>query len=331
VLGTGRAHSGEVADQGPASLWWNPASIASSPREAYVGVSGVLVSSNVTDKGSTITYPSGVTLPVSGVGKDSDPIRTGVALSFAISTPIGERHGLGLSLTTPYNFTTKYDRGSWARYDALDPPDHHGPAAQRRHKATDWLDLGVGVDAEYTNAKLQTASLNPSPLLPVNQLSGDGWNFGYTVGAQAHVERWSLGASYRSAMAQDLHGHIFVRDLLGPLAAANSVGDGSASWIATLGARYRLTDKFTLDGQVQRFGWSEFKAIHIRAMAGGQSLAQDYGDTTFAAVGVDYALDPKLTLRAGLQYEPTPSPALSARRACRTATPGCSAPARRRR
>lgn len=27
VRGCGRANSGEVADQGPASLWWNPASI----------------------------------------------------------------------------------------------------------------------------------------------------------------------------------------------------------------------------------------------------------------------------------------------------------------
>ena len=27
VRGWGRANSGEVADQGPASLWWNPAAI----------------------------------------------------------------------------------------------------------------------------------------------------------------------------------------------------------------------------------------------------------------------------------------------------------------
>ncbi|HEX3365401.1 OmpP1/FadL family transporter [Phenylobacterium sp.] len=315
VVGTGRAYSGEVADQGPASLWWNPASIASSPREAYVGVSGVLVSSKVTNDNSTIRYPGGVTLPVSGVGKASDPIQSGVAPSFAISTPIGDRFAVGVSLTAPYNFTTKYDRNSWARYDALDTrlttTDLQLTGAM---KATDWLDLGVGVDAEYTNAKLQTASPNLSPLLPdgVNQLSGDGWNYGYTLGAQAHVDRWSLGASYRSAMAHDLHGHLFVGGLLGPLAGANAVVDGSANfttpWIATVGARYRLTDKLTLDGQIQRFGWSEFDAIDIRTAAGSQSLAQNYKDTTTGAVGVDYALNPKLTLRAGVQYDPTPTP-----------------------
>jgi long-chain fatty acid transport protein len=315
VLGTGRAYSGEVADQGPASLWWNPASIASSPREAYVGVSGVLVSSKVTDSNSTITYPGGVTLPVGGVSKASDPIHDGVAPSFAISTPVGDRYALGLSLTAPYNFTTQYDRNSWARYDALDTrlttADLQVTGAM---KATSWLDLGVGLDAEYTNAKLQTASPNLSPLLPdgINQLSGDGWNYGYTLGAQAHFDRWSLGASYRSAMAHDLHGHVFVGGLLGPLAAANSVTDGSASfttpWIATVGARYRLTDRLTLDGQIQHFGWSEFNAIDIRTAAGDQSLAQNYKDTTTGAVGVDYALNRKLTLRAGVQYDPTPTP-----------------------
>lgn len=315
TLGTGRAYSGEVADVGPASLWWNPAAIAGSPREAYVGVSGVLVSSKVANSGSTITYPGGATFPVGGVGRASDPIQSGVAPSFAVSTPVGDRYAFGLSFTAPYNFTTKYDRNSWARYDALDTrlttEDLQLTGAM---KATDWLDLGIGVDAEYTDAKLQTASPNLSPLLQdgVSQLSGNGWNYGYVLGAQAHFDRWSLGASYRSAMAHDLHGHIFVGGLVGPLAAANAVADASASlttpWIATLGARYRLTDRLTLDGQIQHFGWSEFDAIRIRTAIGNQSLAQNYKDTTSGAVGLDYAVSPKLTLRAGVQYDPTPTP-----------------------
>ncbi|THD61275.1 outer membrane protein transport protein [Phenylobacterium sp.] len=315
VIGTGRAYSGEVTDQGPASLWWNPASIASSPAEIYAGVSGVLVSSKVSNNGSTITYPGGVTLPVSGVGKASDPIQNGAAPSFAIATPVGDRFAVGASLTAPYNFTTKYNGDSWARYDALDTrlttADLQLTGAM---KAASWLDLGIGVDAEYTNAKLQTASPNLSPLLPdgINQLSGEGWNYGYVLGAQAHFDRWSFGASYRSAMAHDLHGHVFVGGLLGPLAAANADGDGSANfttpWIATVGARYRLTDRLTLEAQVQHFGWSEFDAIDIRTAAGNQSLAQNYKDTTTGAVGFDYALNRKLTLRAGVQYDPTPTP-----------------------
>ena len=315
VRGTGRAYSGEVADQGPASLWWNPAAIARSPREAYVGAHAVLVESKVNNSGSTITYPGGLTLPVSGDPRASNPIQNGVAPNFAIATPIGDRFAIGLSVAAPYNFTTKYTRQSWARYDALESrlttADIQLTGAMH---VADWLDLGVGVDAEYTDAKLSTADPNLSPLLPdgVSQLSGDGWDYGWTVGAQAHFDRLTLGASYRSAMDHKLDGQVFVGGLLGPLAVGNAQVDGKASfttpWIATFGARYRVTDRLTLNGQVQRVGWSKFDAIDVKSPAGNQVLAQNYNSITSGAVGADFAVNDRLTLRAGVGYDPTPTP-----------------------
>ncbi|WP_374575900.1 OmpP1/FadL family transporter [Phenylobacterium sp.] len=315
VRGLGRAYAGEAADQGPASLWWNPASIARSPREVYVGVHGVLIDSKVSDAGSTVTYPGGATVPTVGQERAFKPIQDGVAPNFAIAAPLGDRFALGLSVAAPYNFTTEYEPTAWARYDALtsrlNTADIQLTGAMR---ATDWLDLGVGVDAEYTDAKLTTAYPNLSPLLPdgVSQLKGDGWNYGWTAGAQAHFGDWSLGASYRSAMDHDLDGRVLVMGLVGPLAAANADLAGSASfttpWIATVGARWRATDKLTLNAQVQRFGWSKFDAITVDTAAGRQVMEQNYRDTTSGAVGVDYALNDRLTLRAGVQYDPTPTP-----------------------
>jgi long-chain fatty acid transport protein len=308
VRGTGRAYSGEVADQGVESLWWNPAAIASSPREVYVGANAIFVQATVKNTGSTTTYPGGTTLPVGGDPYAYNPIQNGVAPNFAISTPVGDRFAIGLSVAAPFDFTTKYARNSWTRYDALtsrlNTADIQLTGAM---KVTDWLDLGV-------DAKLQTAQPNLSPLLPdgISQLSGDGWNYGWTVGAQAKFDRLTLGASYRSAMDHDLSGKVFVGGLLGPLAAGNVDAGGSASfttpWIATFGARYRVNDQLTLDAQVQRLGWSEFGAIQVTTAAGTQALAQDYRDTTSGGVGLDYAVNPRLTLRAGVQYDPTPTP-----------------------
>ncbi|MET0274787.1 MAG: outer membrane protein transport protein [Phenylobacterium sp.] len=315
VRGTGRAYAGEVADQGPASLWWNPASIASSPREAYAGAHAVFVDATVANTGSTVTYPGGTTVPVGGEPRAFKPIEDGVAPNFAVSTPVGDRFAVGLSLAAPYNFTTEYRRNAWARYDALTSrlttADLQLTGAM---KLTDWLDVGLGVDAQYADAKLSTAYPNLSPALPdgVSQLSGDGWDWGWTAGAQAHLDRLTLGASYRSAVEHKLDGRIFVGGLLGPLAAANVDAPGKASfttpWIATVGARWRVTDALTLDAQVQRLGWSEFDAIHVQAPAGPQTLAQGYKDTTSAALGLDYAVNERLTLRAGAQYDPTPTP-----------------------
>ncbi|MCR5877105.1 OmpP1/FadL family transporter [Phenylobacterium sp. J367] len=316
VRGLGRAYSGEVADQGAASLWWNPAAIARSPREVYAGAHGVFVEAEVANDGSTITYPGGATLPVRGEARAFNPIQDGVAPNLAATTPVGDRFAVGLSLAAPYNFTTEYRTGAWARYDALTSrlttADLQLTGAWR---ATDWLDLGLGVSAQYADAKLQTAYPNLSPLLPdgVSQLAGDSWSYGWTLGAQARFERVTLGASYRSKMDHDLDGHIFVGGLLGPLAAANTGGPGSASfstpWIAALGARVRATERLTLNAQVQRIGWGEFDEIEVRTAAGAtQALDQNYRDVTTGGVGLDYAVNERLTLRAGVQYDPTPTP-----------------------
>lgn len=315
VRGAGRAYSGEVADQGAASLWWNPAAIARSEREAYAGVHGVLVNSQVSDDGSTITYPGGLTVPVGGEPRAFDPIEDGVAPNFAIATPVGDRFAVGLSMAAPYNFTTDYRRSAWARYDALTSrlttADLQLTGAMR---ATDWLDLGVGVSAQYADAKLSTAYPNLSPALPdgVSQLSGDGWAFGWSAGAQAYAGDWTFGAAYRSAVEHDLDGRVLVAGLVGPLAAVNRDVEGSAAfstpWIGTLGARWQATNRLAISAQAQRYGWSEFDAIEVSSPLGGETLHQDYEDTTSGAIGLDYAVNERLTLRTGVQYDPTPTP-----------------------
>ncbi|CAN7236156.1 porin [Phenylobacterium sp. LjRoot219] len=314
--GAGRAYSGEVADTGVASLWWNPASIARSGREAYVGLHGVIVDGSVDDRGSTITYPNGLTVPVGGEPRALKPVEPGLLPNLAIATPIGDRFAVGLLVSAPFNFTSKYDARSWTRYDALTSDlrtvDLQMTGAMR---VTDWLDVGVSANAEYSEARLTSAFPNLSPLLPDGhtELKGDGWDWGWGVGAQGHFDKLTVGLSYKSAIDHKLDGQAVVSGLLPPLpAAANRSVDASATfstpWIAALGVRYALTDKLTLNGQVQRIGWGEFDAIRIRSPTGEQVIEQDYKDVTTGGVGVDYALNPALTLRAGVQYDPTPTP-----------------------
>jgi long-chain fatty acid transport protein len=315
VRGTGRAYSGEVADTGVASLWWNPAAIARSGREAYVGVYGIFVEGQVQDQGSTRTLPGGATVPIGGQPFAYNPILNGVVPNLDIATPIGDRFAVGLSAHAPFELTTKYDGAAFTRYDALksrlNTVDVQLTGAM---KVTDWLDIGVAADAEYADATLDNALPNLSPLLPdgYQRLTGDGWDWGWSIGAQAHFDRLTLGASYRSSIDHDLSGDVAVSGLLGPIAVGNLSAHAKASfkspWIAAFGLRYRLTDKLTLNGQVQQVGWSEFNAIRVSTPAGAQAIPQEYRDVTSGGVGVDYALNPRLTLRAGVQFDPTPTP-----------------------
>ena len=318
--GAGRAFSGEVADIGPESLWWNPASIAETPAQLYGSASGIFPHCDVNDRGSTLTFPGAppTTVPITGDPHASCPILEAPLGGMGFAAPVNDRFAVGLSLASPFDLVTKYPETSFARYQAiksrLDTADIQLTGAV---KALPSLDLGAGVDAIYTSARLNNAIPNLSPLLPdgFSSLTGDAWNFGWNIGAQIHTsDRWRIGLSYRSQVKRKIQGgEAFVGGLLGPVAAGNTDTHADASfttpWIATFGGRFNVTDPLTLNVQVQRFGWSEFKQINVVGPGVSTVLPQNYNDTTSVAFGFDYAMVPKImTLRAGAQWDPTPTP-----------------------
>ena len=120
VRGIGRANSGEGADMGASSLWWNAASIARSGREVYIGAHGLIVDSDVDNTGSTLTYalpaptppfPAGSifrgSAPVGGDQHIHEVVQSGVVPNFAVALPVGDRFTVGLAAQAPYNFTTE--------------------------------------------------------------------------------------------------------------------------------------------------------------------------------------------------------------------------------
>lgn len=314
VRGAGRAFSGEAADRGVGSLWWNPASIARSGRELAVGLHAIKIDSEVRNTGSYVTYPGGVDVPVVNPrNTEVDPIESGLVPNFAFATPIGERFAVGVSVAAPYNFTTKYEQGSFARYDALTSELRSGDASLTlAYQVNDWLDVGAGLNAQYVKAKLTSAMPSVSPLLPdgSSSLEGDGWDFGWNVGAQVHKGPWDFGLSYRSKIEHELDGDVAIV-LTGPLAPNSVTTSGTASfntpWFASASVRYAVNDKLTLNAQVNRIGWSEFQAITVEYPNGGDVIHQDYKDVTTGAIGLDYAISDKTTLRAGVGYDPTPT------------------------
>jgi long-chain fatty acid transport protein len=315
--GAGRAYSGEAADAGVESIWWNPAAIARlRAPQAYVGGQAIVVDAAVEDTGSTLRRPGQATAPVGGQPRQSKSLQPGVAPSAGAAYPVGDRFVIGASVTSPFNFTNKYGAASWTRYDALKSRvTDANIEVLGAVRVSDRLDLGLGLDAQYVSATLTQALPNLSPAAPdaLQRLSGHGWDYGWDAGAQYHAsDRLTLAASYRSKISHSLHGDVSVTGLLGPLAGANLATSGAASfntpWVATVGARWQATDRLWLDAQVQRLGWSQFRAITVSLPGVTQITPQDYKSTTTVALGADYALAPDWTLRAGVQHDPTPTP-----------------------
>ena len=257
--------------------------------------------------------PAGLTTPVGGSPSVTNPVETGIIPNGAFVVPIGDRFAIGVSTAAPFDFTSKYGGGDFARYNSLKSRlTTIDIAVNGAMKVTEWLDLGVAVNSEYTSANLGNSLPNLSPLLPDGQqtLRGDGWNYGYTVGAQMHFSPLDIGVSYKSAMDHDLDGTVTVSGLLAPLAANNFSANASAHfrtpWIATLGARYAITPRLTINGQVERFGWSEFSAINYSYLGTTSATPENYKDTTSGAIGVDYKMSPIWVLRAGVGYDQSP-------------------------
>lgn len=315
VRGWGRANSGEVADQGPSSLWWNPAAIAGTTEaEAAFGATAILPSGRVSDAGTLIDRPGAAPEPVGGLPRLKDPILRGVAPNNAFALPLGERIALGLAVTSPFSFTSRYDPSGWQRYSAIRTRlltlDFQPSVAV---KATDWLSLGAALNIQYSDAWLSNALPNLAPGSPDGRLrlTGNGWDFGWSAGVQLRPsERVSIGVAYKSAIAHTTKGPIEVTGLVGPLAASNTSGPATVRfttpWQLVAGARLGVTKGLTLNAQAVHFGWSKFDVLDISGPV-NNAIVQNYKDTWSVAVGFDQSLGEQLTLRGGVQIDPTPT------------------------
>jgi len=313
--GAGRAFSGEAADTGPSSLWWNPSAIAGiTDPEAAVAVSVILPRGKVIDTGTLIRRPGQTFTPVGGDPVARNPINNGVLPSGAIAVPLSDRLAVGLAVSSPYSFTTDYPATSWARYSAartkLLTIDVQPSIA---YAAADWLRIGAGINVEYTDATLGNALPNVLAALPDGQqrLKGHGWDVGWTVGFQLHNDWATVGFSYKSAIKHHLKGDLEISGLVGPLESSNmSLSGVKANFYTpaqiTLGGRFRATDRLTLNAQMVRFTWNKFDAIRLGPPL-NTALPQNYRNSWSFAGGVDYAASPQLTLRAGVQRALTPT------------------------
>lgn len=313
VRAQGRAFSGEAADTGVDSLWWNPASIGGlEGGQASVHASVILPRGKVVDDGTVIVRPGQAPAAVGGNGVAKNPIDNGILPSGSIAYGFG-KVAFGLTVTSPYSFTTNYDSDSWARYSAdktkLRTIDIQPSVA---FQPMEGLYVGAALNVEHVDATLGNYLPNLSPLLADGhqQLKGSGWDVGWSVGAQYHNGPASIGVAYKSAVKHKLDGSLTVDGLLGPLASQNRTLDATAEfttpWQAIMSARIKATKQLTVNGQVVAYGWSKFDAIDLGAPI-NQSLPENYKDGFSYAVGLDYDVSPKWTVRGGVQYGETPT------------------------
>ncbi|MCK0745558.1 OmpP1/FadL family transporter [Chromohalobacter nigrandesensis] len=327
----GNAMAGAAAGAEDVSyMTYNPAAIGNvEGTQVAGGISYIDASFELTDASAS---PAGSPLSYDRGGSRKGGEEAWVP-SFAFKTRLDERFDLGLAISAPYGLSTKYDKEWIGRYHAVETElETIDIQPTLNYRATDRLNLAVGLRAQYADATLSNAidlgGSSGNPALVGNadgmaEVTGDDWGYGYTLGALFQAtERTRLGISYRSEVELTLDGNVdyssdnaFGQQILaraqrmGRFQDAGGKADLTTPANLNLGIYHQLTDRLALMANAEWTEWSSFKELTVES--GGRELStttENWDDTWAFSVGANYQLNPQWLLRAGLGVDESPVP-----------------------
>lgn len=195
------------------------------------------------------------------------------------------------------------------------------------------LDLGVALNIDYQMVgfsqrfQVDTGGA-PGPDTTVSNFDlskgAQGFGFGFTIGALYDVtDRMTVGASYKSKQSfSDFEYNLGYGDIQDPaLIGAPFAGLGGEMPAGkykldmdypqqlAVGIAYDVTDAVTISADVKWINWEDtMEELMISTPVAGVSIpfAADWEDQIVYAIGVQWAVNEKVNLRAGYNYAEAP-------------------------
>ena len=236
-----------------------------------------------------------------------------------------QAYDMGLSIVTPFGLETRYDKDDWrGRYLGVRSDlktVNINPSIAR--KVGNWS-FGAGVSVQYLDVTL-TKQLYPDTVLQAlgypaaqatalgdgtSELKGTSWAWGYNLGVRYQFDQSVFAASFRSTMTQQVKGNAYLYTQTGTqisktLAAAEITLPATVdlSWSKRYGEQLQVLASATWTG------WSSFKELVIKDDTTGSVISytpENWHDTWRFAMGANYQLNDRWTVRGGLAYDQTP-------------------------
>ena len=306
VSGLGSAFAGQGAQPRDASvIFFNPAGMTYLPGgNVNVGVHVLVPDSDIENDGTTLPVGAPASTGDGGNPYDPTPIP-----NFYISKQINNQFWLGLGVSAPFGLSNEYDDGWFGRYDSTETSlttiDFSPSAA---FKVNNWLSVGGSVIIQYADAELKNNIFTTSE--GTQTLDGDDISVGWKAGILAEpLQGTRVGLDYRSRVNHELEGRLVIEGA--PGANTNIAGQAGLHLpdIATLSLAHDVNESLTLLGSATWFGWNSFEDIQVRTGAGTllTPVIQNYQSTYAFSAGFDYKLDDQWTVRAGYQFDETPT------------------------
>jgi long-chain fatty acid transport protein len=318
VTGLGRAFAGAPAAADDAStVWFNPAGMNSLPKnEAMAAVHILSPVAELTDTGSQKMLAGGAFQRLNDPNTYQPYEPTPIPNLFAVLRDVDRGLSLGMGVTAPFGLANDYPETWFGRFDSikteLETVNYSLVAAFDVNR---YITIGAGIDYQTVDVILTSMKNNNGTELH-SKLEGDDGTFGFNVGLLAKITPDThVGLTYRSGFTHNVEGTATLRNSSssGSIVAGTpyaATADLGLPALASFGIKHRMNDQVTVLGDVSYYKWSAFDAIKVYRVSDGalrEDIIQNYKDTVSLSLGMDYALDEALTLRAGIQYDPTPS------------------------
>jgi len=280
-------------------IGFNPAALGQvGSVEAGGNVSAVIASS----EGRVTTGPA--------LGATDNPGQARGIPAAAFGYRVTDRLVLGLSSYSPFGFTSTYDLTFPGIADGLTSELLTVTIApMAAYEVVEGLSLGAALNVFFLDARLTSAAVN---------LDGDALDIGFSVGALWEVtDSTQIGIAYHHGY-NDLEitggqqNGFAVGPPLAGLSAPTSVR-ASLPGLLQVGVTQEITEDWTLMGEARWINWSVFDSIDVTTPAfagtplGAFSEVQNYEDSFFVALGVEFAATERLTLRGGVSWDETPT------------------------
>ncbi len=328
VTGLGSAFAGIAANpQDASTIYFNPAGMTElDGPEISVSNHALFLELEVKNENSTAATAAtgGTSIPYSG-SNGTNPYDIENIPNFYAALPVSEDGDwwVGLGITAPFGLSNEYNNGWFGRYDSTESDLRtHDFAPSIAWKINEKFSIGGGLNLQFVHGKLEKALPSPATAggpMPatdgLQDLSGRSIETGFNAGLLYQpTSSTNIGVTYRSSVNHKIEGRAIVINPLDiPVIGGVATSTGAEAVvkfpdIASVAVAHDVTDRLRLLGHATWFGWSDFDAINIRLATGATStIEQNYDDSYALAAGVQYRMRNDWTLRAGYQFDKTPT------------------------
>jgi long-chain fatty acid transport protein len=294
AYGQGASFAGIAAGGDLSAMYWNPAVMTQ-----FAGIQSSVVASGIF--GSAKNTPEGAPLGfLGGTGNVADPA---LVPSGYFSYQLSPNFWIGMSFNAPFGLAESFP-AVWAGAQYASGDSHlrtYNAAPSIAWAINNWISVGAGVQIQFADAALRRS---PIPGFAQATLEGDGWGLGFTAGLTlTPTPTTTIGLGWRSSISQKIEGTLALPPLLPTVSVDTKV---KLPDIVSLGIRQSLNPQWTLLGTIEWSHWSQIGTSTVNGALTPTTIAFNYDDGWFFALGAEYQWTPALALRAGVAYEISP-------------------------